>query len=446
MSVRMLAPTPMGIAAIHQTSKPHELAREINRLTDGIERDSKLAGEHLATLKIGKPPGITWEHYLKDCGVKISARHADRLIEAFQGPSRKPPIKPKPVSDIVSEPVVDPVEETDDSPLLFAAWQRSSKPARRWFVQVNRQQIEPLLEVCINARLKAKVEDLEGQVKDLSAENDKLRHQLARIKSPGLCKWVEDDGGRRAAGYGKPESDCVARAITIATDKPYSEVFEALKAGATDYVRRWPRSETAGFIKKSRSGGDPARGCYDAISARYLRSIGWQYTRTKGRLFLRADQLPRGRLIVAVNRHYVAVIDGVIHDTFNSGGAGKRPVKGYWTKGAEKAEHAGIDAGQSADKPREVAKIEETEAPIGAVGTPTIEARAAGSVPPDITEGAAGAGSAGNDPAQSAEDMKAKLAALNETVIRSDFKIKTNSGAAAYLDPGDIPECLRRRA
>jgi hypothetical protein len=59
--------------AIHQTSRPHELAREINKLTDGIARDEKKAGEHLLTLKGTKPPGITWEHYLRDCGVKISA-------------------------------------------------------------------------------------------------------------------------------------------------------------------------------------------------------------------------------------------------------------------------------------------------------------------------------------------------------------------------------------
>ena len=72
----------MSIIAVHQTSKPHELAREINKLTDGIERDSKLAGQYLATLKAGKPLGITWEHYLKDCGVKISWQYADKLIAA----------------------------------------------------------------------------------------------------------------------------------------------------------------------------------------------------------------------------------------------------------------------------------------------------------------------------------------------------------------------------
>jgi hypothetical protein len=96
-------------------------------------------------------------------------------------------------------------------------------------------------------------------------------------------------------------------------------------------VRRWPQSKAAGWIKKSRGEEKDAHGRYDAVSSRYLKSIGWKYTRTKGRLFLRADQLPRGRLVVHVHQHFVAVIDGVIHDSYDSGGAGKRPVLGYWS-------------------------------------------------------------------------------------------------------------------
>ena len=65
---------------------------------------------------------------------------------------------------------------------------------------------------------------------DLQTENAELRRQLEVFRSPVRCKYVEDDGGRAAAGYGEPEGDCVARAITIATGKPYAEVFEALKA------------------------------------------------------------------------------------------------------------------------------------------------------------------------------------------------------------------------
>jgi hypothetical protein len=100
----------MSTIAIHQTSKPHELAREINKLTDGIERDSKLAGQYLATLKAAKPLGITWEHYLKDCGVKISWQYADKLIAAT---------KPKDFERSTGEPRQKrepPVETIEESP------------------------------------------------------------------------------------------------------------------------------------------------------------------------------------------------------------------------------------------------------------------------------------------------------------------------------------------
>jgi len=108
----------MSIIAIHQTSKPHEFAREINKLRDGIERDSKLAGQYLATLKAGRPLGLTWEHYLKDCGVKISWQYADKLIAATKPKSpekstdeprqkREPPVENK------AEFEEDPDQEDD---------------------------------------------------------------------------------------------------------------------------------------------------------------------------------------------------------------------------------------------------------------------------------------------------------------------------------------------
>jgi hypothetical protein len=50
---------------------------------------------------------------------------------------------------------------------------------------------------------------------------------------------------------------------------------------------------------------------------------------------LRADELPPGRLIVEVHRHLVAVIDGLVHDTYNSGGAGRRPVKAFYISPVE---------------------------------------------------------------------------------------------------------------
>jgi hypothetical protein len=49
------------------------------------------------------------------------------------------------------------------------------------------------------------------------------------------------------------------------------------------------------------------------------------------RVHLRADELPPGRLIVRVSKHVAAVIDGVIHDTFDCSRGGTRCVYGYFT-------------------------------------------------------------------------------------------------------------------
>jgi hypothetical protein len=237
----------MSVVAIHQTSKPHELARAINKLTDGIARDEKLAGEHLLTLKGTKPPGITWEHYLKDCGVKISARHADRLIEDFQGPSRKTPVKPKPASDIVSGPVIEiPQEVLPPLPNV----QRSSR----------------------ERELEFKIAGLESEVEELKAENADLRQQLKVFKTPVRCEFVEDDGGRAAAGYGEASGDCVARAIAIATGKDYTEVFEALKERHARYVKRNPDSYAATSLGRRRT--EPIHnGCNEKVYGPYLRSL-----------------------------------------------------------------------------------------------------------------------------------------------------------------------------
>ena len=62
-----------------------------------------------------------------------------------------------------------------------------------------------------------------------------------------------------------------------------------------------------------------------------------------GKTHLLKGELPAGRLVVAVSKHYTAVIDGVIHDTHDPTRAmiwyeaGKPPrmthrcVYGYWT-------------------------------------------------------------------------------------------------------------------
>jgi hypothetical protein len=159
----------------------------------------------------------------------------------------------------------------------------------------------------------------------------------------GRCRWVEDDGGRRgsgiARGAGRKDKvgDCVTRAIAIATGKPYRDVHDALTVASVRHVYEGGDNSCPEWIKwAKRRGGvrtfDPDHGCADGAYGPYLQALGWSYTSTKGqKVHLRADELPRGRLIVEIRRHLVAVIDHVIHDTHDCGGAGRVGVRGYWT-------------------------------------------------------------------------------------------------------------------
>jgi hypothetical protein len=140
---------------------------------------------------------------------------------------------------------------------------------------------------------------------------------------------VRNDGGQPAGTKG----GCVIRAIAIATGKPHHEVHQALIEETRRYVKKH-RNRVTGWIKNSRGGKgfDPIYGSYDDIYRPYLEALGWKHHSTEDRkVRLRAEDLPSGRLIVWVHRHIVAVIDGTIHDTFNSGGAGRRPVRGFYT-------------------------------------------------------------------------------------------------------------------
>ena len=50
-------------------------------------------------------------------------------------------------------------------------------------------------------------------------------------KESPMVAFQHDDGGRKAAGYKGSAGDCVTRAIAIAAELPYREVYDALAAG-----------------------------------------------------------------------------------------------------------------------------------------------------------------------------------------------------------------------
>jgi hypothetical protein len=139
-----------------------------------------------------------------------------------------------------------------------------------------------------------------------------------------------DDGGRADAGYKGKTGDCGVRAITIATRMPsYQEAYELVAKYAAE--ERGRRSRT-GKLRTSH----PRTGIYMPTMKKIMADLGWQWHPTMGigtgaTVHLRAEELPAGRIIVRLSKHYCAVINGVVHDTYDGSRNGTRCVYGYWT-------------------------------------------------------------------------------------------------------------------
>ena len=124
------------------------------------------------------------------------------------------------------------------------------------------------------------------------------------------------DGGRSNAGYKGTTGDCVTRAISIATGKPYKEVYKSLFKS---------------------SGATPRKGVWRKDYDKYLKGLGWEWVACMSigsgcRVHLREDELPTGIIIARLSKHICAVVDGVIHDNHDPARGGSRCVYGYYRK------------------------------------------------------------------------------------------------------------------
>lgn len=126
--------------------------------------------------------------------------------------------------------------------------------------------------------------------------------------------FIYNDGGRSAYFKAKGVGDCVVRAIAIAKGEDYKKVYD----------------EVADFL-----GYSPRNGIEHKDTKKVMAHFGgaWHPTMTIGsgcRVHLKAKELPKGRLVCNCSGHLVAVIDGVINDTYDSSRNGTRCVYGYW--------------------------------------------------------------------------------------------------------------------
>lgn len=151
-----------------------------------------------------------------------------------------------------------------------------------------------------------------------------------------MPKWMFNDGGRKAAGYKGKTGDCVCRSIAIALQLPYEQVYdELIEIGRTERITRTKN-------KKSH----PRTGMFKRTIRRYLEAKGWTWNPTMFvgsgcKVHLKAEELPKGRLVVACSKHYTAVVDGLIHDIYDPSRDGTRCVYGYFAEKEERSDEAG---------------------------------------------------------------------------------------------------------
>ena len=136
-------------------------------------------------------------------------------------------------------------------------------------------------------------------------------------------KFNYNDGGRSNYFKGNVQ-DCVVRAIAIAEEKDYKEVY--------DYVN-----------KKLKSYGLPSvrnKGVPKPITRELLAEYGWSYIPVMKigsgcELHLNEDELEHFKdttIIVQVSKHICCIKNGIIQDTFNCSRNGTRCVYGYYKK------------------------------------------------------------------------------------------------------------------
>lgn len=145
-----------------------------------------------------------------------------------------------------------------------------------------------------------------------------------------MTNYIYNDGGREVAGYKGKTGDCVCRSIAIITGLPYEKVYERLANGNATQ-RKGKREGSKAGVKTASKGINTKRKWF----ADYMDELGFEWIPTMQigqgcKVHLRSEELPKGKLIVNVSKHFTAVIDGVINDTYDCSRSGSRCVYGYY--------------------------------------------------------------------------------------------------------------------
>ncbi len=143
-------------------------------------------------------------------------------------------------------------------------------------------------------------------------------------------QYIYHDGGRRAAGSRGDAGDCVTRAIAIITGRPYAEVYAEMSDINARTRKTKRRTQQSAGQRTARNGIFTKTKAFKD----YMKAQGFTWTPTMRigsgcKVHLADGELPMGRIIAAVSKHYTAIIDGVIHDSHDPQ-RDTRCVYGIW--------------------------------------------------------------------------------------------------------------------
>jgi len=149
-----------------------------------------------------------------------------------------------------------------------------------------------------------------------------------------MIPFVYDDGGRSKSTLDRSKSagDCVCRAIAIVTGKSYDEIWEVLARG-NQHESTTKRSKKASAGRYTADRGISVKRTW---FKNLMKELGFEWVSVMGigtgcKMHLREGEVPStGRIIATVSKHWCAVIDGTVHDTYNPSRGGTRMVYGYY--------------------------------------------------------------------------------------------------------------------
>lgn len=146
-------------------------------------------------------------------------------------------------------------------------------------------------------------------------------------------EFVFDDGGKSKYISQKRTGDCFCRAVAIASGIEYIEVAKVISHFAAKErvtTKRLKKYKSAKGATSSVTGG-----VWKATGDKVLRHLGFEkvYSMRVGvgcEVHVRANELPMGRLVLSLSRHYAAVVDRVLRDNHDCSRGGTRCVYAIW--------------------------------------------------------------------------------------------------------------------